>query len=135
MSYFAFFYIQWSSTLIIQLIDRLNILFTISWIRVYMSYGRFIDLYELIHGYLTIKMGEIILSHDFTDISCTCSTLYSVNSCCAFEGKFHKNFNISSNMHIFLPNIYSRHTLIQYPQTYKNRSKIIFIWVPLKTAF
>ena len=58
---------------------------------VQISYNRFKNLAELLHGYIDMKIGWGILSADLMDIECNCNIPYKVKDECVYEGKCKKN--------------------------------------------
>ena len=85
--YFCVAYSRNFSTAIHRVINRLKKSFNLTWIRVRVSYHRFINLAELLNGYLAAKIVRGIFSKDLIDRECNCSLPSKVNGKCVYEGK------------------------------------------------
>ena len=86
--YFFVAYSRYFSASIYRVIDRLKKSFNLSWMIVQISYHRFNNLAELLHGDLAAKIGQVIFSKDLMDRKCNCSLPSNINGKCVYEGKF-----------------------------------------------
>ena len=85
--YFCVSYSRFFSTSIHRVIDGLEKVFNLSWLRVRMYYHRFNNLAELLNGDLIAKIDWGIFSKDLMDRECNCSLPSKVNGKCVYEGK------------------------------------------------
>ena len=75
-------------TYINRVVNRLKKPYSLSWMRVRISYHIFDNLSKLINGYLSAKIGWVILSQDLMDIECKGSPPSKVNRKCVYEDKY-----------------------------------------------
>ena len=77
--YFCIAYSCYFSASIHRVTDKLKNQFNLSWLRAQMSFNRFINLAELLNGYLATKIRRGILSCDLMDREFNCSLPSKVN--------------------------------------------------------
>ena len=96
--------------------------FSLTWLRVRMSYHRYNNLAELLNQDLAAKIGRGIFSKDLMDRECNCSLQYKINGKCVYEGKCRSKCIIYEVKYSTCKDIYIGNT----QQNFKKRMDVHF---------